>query len=215
MRKVGYSGVPNNHVDRLICGKPFSHRRQTYLEWFSVSKCVGWDKKESLPQYLSLSTFQPMKIRRDFPFIVSKPPMPIYGICLQLATTEFYFFERGHRSANEIVGLICSEKLGSTGGRRSSFVQDQDALRQDGWLVNKDTSTGWLFGWKSIKFSNFGCNSSKRTPSMPKKGNPRIGNHLKRIRVLSKKSRLNAATVSKWWRKQCCKSQQWFIPVNF
>ena len=44
-----YSGVPNNRVDRLVCGKPFSHWRQTYLEWFSVSKCVGWDKKDCLP----------------------------------------------------------------------------------------------------------------------------------------------------------------------
>ena len=46
---IVYSGVPNNRVDRLVCGKPFSHRQQTYLEWFSVSKCVGWDKKKSLP----------------------------------------------------------------------------------------------------------------------------------------------------------------------
>ena len=40
-----YSGVPNKHVDRLICGKPFSHRRQTYLEHFFNQKSVAWEKK--------------------------------------------------------------------------------------------------------------------------------------------------------------------------
>ena len=45
MLHVGYSGVPNNHVDRLICGKPFSHRRQTYLEHFFNQKSVAWEKK--------------------------------------------------------------------------------------------------------------------------------------------------------------------------
>ena len=40
-----YSVVPNKHVDRLICGKPFSHRRQTYLEHFFNQKSVAWEKK--------------------------------------------------------------------------------------------------------------------------------------------------------------------------
>ena len=41
-----YSGVPNKRVDRLICRKPFSHRRQTYLEHISIISLSG-----AIPKY--------------------------------------------------------------------------------------------------------------------------------------------------------------------